>query len=199
MSDDDFIEAARQGQDHAAPFLVSLYGPKVLGYCRSIASDLSDVERERICEIAIEKAVRKIDRFDPSKGKFESWIRTFVLHAAQDWRRDHQRLACLDKGGEWGPPLTNTLADQSVTNAGEVQAQSPLLGALRDALPKLTELDQVIIHLRDIEQRSIEDVANLLGITQPACRQRHHRARGRLRSFIQADARAAVILTGEAT
>ena len=71
MSDDDLdndlIRAAQAGQDYASAFLVSRYGPRVLGYCRFIAPDLTDVDHERIVEIAIETAVRKIDRFDPDR------------------------------------------------------------------------------------------------------------------------------------
>jgi DNA-directed RNA polymerase specialized sigma24 family protein len=91
VSDDDLIQAAREGRDYAGPFLVSMFGPRLLGYCKSIASDLSDTDCERVVELAIEKAVRKIDAFDPTRGKFEAWLRTFVLHATQDWRRGNHR------------------------------------------------------------------------------------------------------------
>ena len=40
MSDDDLIQAAREGRDYAGPFLVSMFGPSLLGFCKAMASVL---------------------------------------------------------------------------------------------------------------------------------------------------------------
>lgn len=199
MSDDDLIQAAREGRAHAGPFLVSMYGPRVLGYCKSIASDLSDTDCERIVELAIEKAVRKIDAFDPARGKFEAWLRTFVLHATQDWRRGNQRLVSLDAETRTGHSLAETTTAAKPV-AGSVDSGSrlaPALQALRDLLPQLSLPDQVIVGLRDIEGRGVDEVAGLLGVSSPACRQRHHRARMRLKQLLEADPRLAAVISGE--
>ena len=66
--DEELIQAAKAGQLHAGAFLVSLYGPRLLGYCRTITPDLGDVDRELICEQAIEKACRKIGRIRRDQG-----------------------------------------------------------------------------------------------------------------------------------
>lgn len=200
MSDDDLIQAAREGRDYAGPFLVSMFGPRVLGYCKSIASDLSDTDCERVVELAIEKAVRKIDAFDPTRGKFESWLRTFVLHAIQDWRRGNQRLLSLDAENGIGRSLAETItADQSVDQRGGDSRLVPASQALRDLIPQLNLPDQVILGLRDIEGRSVEDVATLLDISPAACRQRHHRAKVRLKQLLKADPRLAAVISGEPT
>lgn len=198
MSDDDLIQAAREGRDYAGPFLVSMFGPALLGYCKSIASDLSDTDCERVVELAIEKAVRKIDAFDPTRGKFEAWLRTFVLHATQDWRRGSQRLLSLDAENGSGRSLADTIAsDPVIDQAGGNGRLEPASQALRDLIPKLNLPDQVIIGLRDIESRSTKEVAALLDISQTACRQRHHRARRRLKQLLEADPRVAAIISGE--
>jgi RNA polymerase sigma factor (sigma-70 family) len=200
VSDDDLIQAAREGRDYAGPFLVSMFGPRVLGYCKSIASDLSDTDCERVVELAIEKAVRKIDAFDPTRGKFESWLRTFVLHAIQDWRRGNQRLLSLDAENGIGRSLAETItADQSVDQRGGDSRLVPASQALRDLIPQLNLPDQVILGLRDIEGRSVEDVATLLDISPAACRQRHHRAKVRLKQLLKADPRLAAVISGEPT
>ncbi len=68
MDDEELVRAARDNEPYAGPFLVSLYGPKLAGYCRSIASDLSDIDRELATANAIEPAVRRIDNYDPVMG-----------------------------------------------------------------------------------------------------------------------------------
>jgi RNA polymerase sigma-70 factor (ECF subfamily) len=189
VSDDDLIQAAREGHDYAAAFLVSMYGPRVLGYCRAIAPDLSDVDCERVVELAVETAVRKIEKFDPSRGKFEAWLRTFVLHAAQDWRRSHHRLISLEAEGATGEPLRTTVAAPPVTLAQTTNVLAPLIEALHEALPQLSVPDQLVIALRDMEGRSVDEVAGILRISSDACRQRHHRARVRLKALLSRDPR----------
>ncbi|MDT5050073.1 MAG: polymerase sigma-70 factor, subfamily [Mycobacterium sp.] len=198
MSDDDLIQAAREGRDYAGPFLVSMFGPRLLGYCKSIASDLSDTDCERVVELAIEKAVRKIDAFDPTRGKFEAWLRTFVLHATQDWRRGNQRLLSLEAENGNGRSLSETIASDPVIDQPDGDSRLvPASQALRDLIPELNVPDQVIIGLRDIEGRSVKDVAALLDISEAACRQRHHRAKLRLKQLLVADPRVAAIISGE--
>lgn len=201
MADEDLIAAARAGQEHAGPFLVSSYGPKLNGFCRTIARDLSDVDREHVVETAIETAVRRIDRFDPERGTFEAWLRAFVRHSAQDWRRSSLRTSSLDAANEGGIALGDTLAavaGLAPDNAGTTDRPTPLVEAVRDALPKLTVPDQVIIALRDFENRSVDEVAEILEIRRDACRQRHHRAKVRLRKLLEKDPRtASAILIGD--
>lgn len=198
MSDDDLIQAAREGRDYAGPFLVSMFGPRLLGYCKSIASDLSDTDCERVVELAIEKAVRKIDAFDPTRGKFEAWLRTFVLHATQDWRRGNQRLLSLEAENGNGRSLSEAIASDPVIDQPDGDSRLvPASQALRDLIPELNVPDQVIIGLRDIEGRSVKDVAALLDISEAACRQRHHRAKLRLKQLLVADPRVAAIISGE--
>lgn len=198
MNDEDLIEAARTGQPHAGPFLVSLYGPRVLGYCRSVAGDLSDVDHEHIVANAIERAVRRIEKYDPAKGSFEAWLRTFVLHASQDWRRDHHKLATLDAPDSEDDPWERLAApltpDQLAADSSHrLQA---LIEVLNDSIPKLSDLDQLIIHLRDTEGRSVEEVAAIIGIKQDACRQRHSRAKARLKQLLLSDPRMSADTTG---
>jgi RNA polymerase sigma factor (sigma-70 family) len=175
-----------------------MFGPRLLGYCKSIASDLSDTDCERVVELAIEKAVRKIDAFDPTRGKFEAWLRTFVLHATQDWRRGNQRLLSLEAENGNGRSLSEAIASDPVIDQPDGDSRLvPASQALRDLIPELNVPDQVIIGLRDIEGRSVKDVAALLDISEAACRQRHHRAKLRLKQLLVADPRVAAIISGE--
>jgi RNA polymerase sigma-70 factor (ECF subfamily) len=200
VSDEDLIQAAREGRDYAGPFLVSMYGPRLLGYCKAIASDLSDTDCERVVELAIEKAVRKIDAFAPERGRFEAWLRTFVLHATQDWRRGNQRLLSLEAETGNGRHLSEAIASDPIIDEPDGNSRLlPAVQALQDHVRQMNVPDQVIIGLRDIEGRSVEDAAELLGIKPAACRQRHHRAKIRLKRLLEDDPRVAAIILGEPT
>ena len=185
---DEWLQDARDGKDNAAAFIISKYGSTTIGYCKTLARDFSDVDHEFIAEIAIETAVRKIDKYDPAKGPFEAWLRTFVLHATQDWRRQHHKVLPINEELDANPPTENVSIHPS-----------PLVEVLKDTLKILSVPDQVILHLRDLEGHSIQETAGLLKITEPACRQRHHRARERLKARMQEDPRATTALTGDPT
>jgi RNA polymerase sigma-70 factor (ECF subfamily) len=176
MDDDELIRAVREGQAYAGPFLVSLYAPRILGQVRNVAGDLGDEACELICENAVERAIRGIDKYSPSCGTFIAWVRSMVKYAALDYRRDDARtqsLADLDVADS--PPETSREMSE------EVRA------ALAATVQKLSDADQAILALIDAEGLSAPTAAMLLGISHVAARQRHSRARRRLSAAASSD------------
>lgn len=185
VDDEDLIQAARDGKEHAGPFLISLYAPMLLGYARGIASDLGDSACEQICEWAIERAVRKIQLYDPVRGDFAGWARSMLRYAALDYRRDNARLQNIDD---------LDLAEPKTQFNREIPEE--IAAALAEAVGQLSEPDQAILALREIEQLPSKTIAALLGITDVAVRQRYSRARQRLVRIAQNDQRLTSFLGG---
>lgn len=185
MDDEDLIQAAREGKEHAGPFLVSLYAPMLLGYARGLASDLGDSACEQICEWAVERAVRKIDLYDPTKGDFAGWARSMLRYAALDYRRDNARLQSIDD---------LDLAEPAARSSREIP--DDVTASLAEVVGQLSEPDQAILALREIEQLPSQTVAALLGISDAAVRQRYSRARQRLIRIAQHDQRLTSFLRG---
>jgi DNA-directed RNA polymerase specialized sigma24 family protein len=122
----------------------------------------------------------------------------------QDWRRGHARLVSLDDeerrisepaADAVGAVLTE--ANLTTTEEGPSEHVRQVVVAVNEALPKLRTTDQLIITMRDIEGRSIEETAASLKIRADACRQRHHRARVRLMDLLRSDPRCAIFLPGD--
>lgn len=173
---DELISRLQHGDENAGPFLVSLMAPSLHGYARATAGDLSDTDRERICELALERAVRKIDLFDPTKGSFPSWLRAFVRHEAGNWRRSNHALDELDEDAV----------------APDVEPEQPAewrsaVAAIQRAVQELSPTDQLIVDLRDHEGLSYADIASRVGANEDACRQRHLRALRRLKRVAESD------------
>jgi DNA-directed RNA polymerase specialized sigma24 family protein len=153
---DELIADARAGKPHAAPFLISLYGPALAGYLRDIASDLSDTDRELIAERAVEAAVRKIDRYDPTHGPFTAWLRGFARFEVLNWRRATARFDSLeavdlpnpDPPAHTDPPGTVLAA---VTDAGAVALAVRWSGrrdSNHDSRLPVPPVDAAAFHLR---------------------------------------------------
>jgi len=177
MDDDleaQLVERARRGDASAAPFLVSCYGERLLGYARSHAPDLTDADRECIVELAIEAGVRAIERFDPTRGTLQSWFRGQIRFKTLAWRRATPTSL----------PLDVDLADESRPDRS---VDTPTTEALRRVIARLSRDDQLILALRSVEQLAFSEIAQRLGIEEATARQRHHRARSRLRDEAAAD------------
>lgn len=171
MDDDleaELVEKARRGDTSAAPFLVSCFGERLLGYARAHAPDLSDADREQIVELAIEAGVRAIDNYDSSKGSLEGWFRGQVRYRTLGWRRAH-------------PPMVENRHDTAIPSPEPV-GSGTALQALRAAMSRLSHDDQLILALRSTEQIAFAEIAQRLDITEDSARQRHHRALRRLRA-----------------
>ncbi|MHB1929679.1 MAG: RNA polymerase sigma factor [Acidimicrobiales bacterium] len=168
------IEQLKAGDDTAGPVLVSILAPRLLGYAEMIANDLPLADREQAVEQAIETAIRRIDRYDPSKGTFPGWVRAFVRHAIGDWRRHHPGGAPLE---------VDERTDAAVpTDDTEEEHDNPASAALTALVFTAPEADQLILRLRYEENLRHAQIAERLGVSEPACRKRLERALERLRS-----------------
>lgn len=178
--DEDLIRAAQQNQPHAGAFMVSVYGPKLLGYCLTIAPDLSDVDREFICEHAVENACRKIDEFDPAKGSLVAWLRGFVRFGVLNWRRAAGVRARepVDELGlpAWQPPARP-----------EVDPDDPRFARLATAVQALPLHHQLLLALRYTEGLPTLEIADRLGLSDDVVRQRLSRLTRQLRRQMTAD------------
>jgi DNA-directed RNA polymerase specialized sigma24 family protein len=83
------------------------------------------------------------------------------------------------------------MADRAETvDPGLSTSTTQAIAAVRRAIPQLSPPDQIMIMLRNYEQRSVQDTAAILDITSDACRQRHLRALRRLKVILAADPHA---------
>lgn len=164
----ELVDKARRGDSSAAPFLVSCFGERLLGFARAHAPDLSDADREQIVELAIEAGVRAIDRFDAAKGSLESWFRGQVRYRTLGWRRRH--------------PLLSEAREDMVDPPAPPSTDTTTIEALRRAISRLNRDDQLILALRSTEQIAFAEIGHRLAISEDTARQRHHRALRRLRS-----------------
>jgi RNA polymerase sigma-70 factor, ECF subfamily len=115
-----------------------------------------------------------------------TWLLTIARNAAmRQYRRrmgepDRADLASLDDLGAaagWGSQIT----PEAAAIRGEERA------AIARALDALDPDDRRVLVLRDLEQMSGEEAANMLGVTLPALKSRLHRARLRLAARLRGE------------
>lgn len=186
MDGEDLLEAALHGQPWAGHAIVTVYAPALTHYANVTAPHLSQADREKAVESAITRAVRRIDSYNPHRATFATWLRPFVRHALADLNRTQ------------GP--SEPLPEQLPDTVDPTTEESPQATAIRRALTRLSDTDQLIIALREYERLSYDHCADVIGgVSAQACRVRHHRALRRLATLASQDPALAAYLEVDPT
>lgn len=152
--------------------------------------DPSDVIQETLA-----RAHRDLpDYLDRRPCAFYPWLRQIAWQHLVDLHRRHvqaQRRSVTREERLVLPASdasTTLLADQlaaSGTSIGQGLVRRELLRRLRDALDELAPRDREIVELRHLEDLSLKEAADVLGISHGAARTRYCRAVQRLHDLLQ--------------
>ncbi len=154
--------------------------------------DPSDVVQEVLAE-----ANTKLDRYLQERPlPFYPWLRELAWERLAHLHRRHVQAARRSVRRE--EPGLMALPDESLQDLASrmvTSATSPTQQMLRkerqervrQALTQLPERDREVLVLRHLEQLSVADTAEVLGITPGAVKARHVRALERLRGLLQDD------------
>jgi RNA polymerase sigma-70 factor (ECF subfamily) len=177
--DHELLEALRRGEPMAAERLVSAYGDRAYRLAIRITGNAEDAQE--VVQDALWTVIRKIDTFR-SESAFGSWFYRIVANAAyQLLRRRHNHrhevsldevLPQFDERGRHAEPV----ADWSQT-AMDPSVQTELRTTLSAAIDELPAAYRAIMVLRDVEGRSMAEIAAALGLSIPVVKTRAHRAR----------------------
>jgi len=158
--------------------------PEVRAHAMRLAGDSSAAND--IAQDAIERALRFADRYDRGTN-LRAWVlriafNVFVTH----WRRRRrERRALQDLASD---PCAWTLP----TSFGSPDAgDGALLASTRAKLDALAPPFRAVIVLVDLEQRSYEETAGMLGVPVGTVMSRLHRARKRLAAEMPSERDAA--------
>lgn len=163
----DLIGLAQQGDHHAIDALLRLAQRDIRRYarrsCRS--PDIDDAVQETLTTVARRIAMLR------SPVAFAAWVFVIV-------RRECLRLAGHFPFG--GPDL------DSIHNSLDlaIRPEADLRFDIASAIQSLPEHYRVILLLRDVEERSIADIAAQLGLTREATKARLRRARLMVREYL---------------
>jgi RNA polymerase sigma factor (sigma-70 family) len=127
------------------------------------------------------KAFTHLEQFR-SEASFRTWLIRIGINEARDWRRKcaSSRLLALDLLALTQLPAV----DASPSPLAECQRRESSV-RLRAALALLPEKYRIVVHLRDFEDLNFAEVARRLGLTLPAVKTRHLRARQKMAKFLE--------------
>lgn len=176
------VEIARRiaaGDERALQLLMRRYNQKLYRTARSILKD--DAEAEDAVQDAYVLAWRAIGGFR-GEAKLSTWlVRIVANEAIGRLRKRARRAEVIHLNGETGHEVEDMTAPE-LTEQGAVRSEARrLLEAGIDALP---DAFRTVFVLRALEELTVDEAAQSLGIPEATVRTRYFRARGLLRESI---------------
>jgi len=178
-ADADLVRRLKAGDEDAYATIVRTLGGRMLAVARRFLQD-EDLARDAVQD-AFLSAFRSIQAFD-GDAQLATWLHRIVVNAALMKLRTRRRKpeqsiepmlpAFAEDGHHAGRPVVAWTA-----SAEEALLRREARERVRAAIADLPERYRTVLLLRDIEERSTREAADLLGITENAVKLRLHRAR----------------------
>jgi len=156
------------------------FEPLVLPYRRTLFGLAYKMtgNREDALEVSQEtllRAFRYIGKCDPERG-FRNWILGILVNAARDWGGKKRREAARREAGFL---FDNAVSDEprpeDAHDRGEVR------GRIWSALSVLSGKEREVFILRDLEEKSVRETADITRSSTISVRVHLSRARGKIR------------------
>jgi RNA polymerase sigma-70 factor, ECF subfamily len=113
---------------------------------------------------------------------FRTWLIQIAINEARQWRRQNASSRFL----QFAAPMLSELRIADQRSSPLIEYQRCETGVqVRAALARLPEKYRIVIFLRELEELSISEVAARLGLTIPAVKTRHRRARQKVAGFLE--------------
>jgi RNA polymerase sigma-70 factor, ECF subfamily len=185
LSDDDLLQAARNGSERAFSEVVRRFGPMVYGFSYKLCRD--SYKAEETYQDTFINVYRKLDQFD-GKSKFSTWLYSIAANNCMmkhrkrkldaellslDSPRLGQNAPCGRDMPSWDPSPIETLINKELGTK------------LEHAIQQLPPNYRMVFVLRDLEHQSAEETAYILQLSVPAVKSRLHRARVFLEGQLQ--------------
>lgn len=193
----DFLDRLRRGEDHAYRRLVRRYHGVLVGVASGVIG--SRAQAEEVVQDSWIAVYNNIKGFE-GRSSLASWLYTIMLNRARtrigresrtvglpailDGSQGEERAvpaAAFTSNGHWeeAPRLWDVLDPERVV------AGRQLWDHVQEAIENLPAGQKAVILLRDMEDRTSEEICALLQITPENQRVMLHRARGRIRAAIE--------------
>ncbi|MGH9815774.1 MAG: sigma-70 family RNA polymerase sigma factor [Candidatus Acidiferrales bacterium] len=173
------VAAARRGESAAFEGLLARYEARIFRLAQNITRNREDAEE--VVQDAFARAFTHLDTFH-GDSRFSTWLtRIAINQALMKLRRQRPNVVPLDEMVETEDgSLPREIADWG-PNPEQRYSQQELQAILADATDQLSPSLRIVFQLRDVEQLSIQETAEALGLSASAVKSRLLRARLELR------------------
>ena len=184
LRDEEVVVRVLSGETALFEILMRRYNQRLYRVSRAILRE--DGEAEDVMQDAYVRAYEHLDQF-AGKAAFSTWLTRIAIHEALARKRRRARLEELDALPPTGDAMSILKSSAPTPEAGTAQAEARQL--LEEAIDSLPENYRSVVVLREVEEMSVAETAESLGVTDAVVKTRLHRAHAMLRKHLYARAR----------
>ncbi len=171
-SDEEILERIRGGGLESFEVVMRRYNQRIYRTVRAILRE--EDETTDVMQEAYVNAFSHLAVFS-CRARFSTWLTRIAVHEAPGRLRKRKRLEPLEETDS-----EDLLMASSVSGPENRASDGELRVLLEEAVDGLPEAFRTTFVLRSIEQLSVAETAEVLGIPEETVKTRHHRARERL-------------------
>jgi len=184
LSDEEVVARVLAGETAMFEIVMRRHNQLLYRVARGILRN--DGEAEDVMQDAYVRAYEHLNQF-AGRAKFSTWLTRIAVHEALARQRRGNRYQELESMSEMEGDPMNRFASLAL-NPEQQASNSEIRGLLEEAVEKLPDAYRTIFVLRDVEEMSTADAADLLEISEENVKVRLHRARALLRKSLFARA-----------
>jgi RNA polymerase sigma-70 factor, ECF subfamily len=176
------VDAARRRDPEAFEDIVAIYGPRIFRLAQRITRNREDAED--VSQNSFARAFLHMDTFR-GDSRFSTWLtRIAINESLMKLRTRRCREVHFDRPDtDEDTPFCAEVADGSPTPE-QRYSQKELQRILASAISELPMTFREVLHLRELEEHSIEETARMLGLSISAVKSRAIRGRQELRQAL---------------
>lgn len=182
--------AARVARQDQAAFesLMRSHNGRLFRVARAILKD--DQQAEDALQEAYVQAYRHIGEFR-GDSQLSTWLTRIVVNQAlmalRRQKRDRNVVPFTTRGGEAAEPAERAVADERTESPPAATLRGEIRRILERRIDELPVAFRTVFVLRDVEELSVQETADSLGIPPATVRSRLFRARALLRDALARD------------
>ena len=176
LEDETVLDRVRLGETELFEVVMRRYNRRVYRVVRAIVRD--DDEASDVTQEAHVNAFMHLRDFS-GRARFSTWLTRIAVHEALARVRRRSRLESLDETDS-----EDVLMTSSSPGPEDRASNGELRVLLERAVDSLPEVFRTTFVLRSIENLSVAETAEILGVPEDTVKTRHYRARERLQSWL---------------
>jgi len=194
-SDDALVAATKRGDTQAFEELVLRHRQRVLVVAQRIANNREDAED--VAQESFHKAFLHLEAFQ-EKSRFSTWLTRIAMNEAfMLLRRRRGVVEVLPENPDDGIKSSSEAFVDHSPNPEESYLRRERTEFLSEAINRLGSTIRTTILLRDIEERSVKEAAQILGASIAAVKARVFQGRRKLRRTLTPEFLGGLCSTGQ--
>ena len=173
LPDQELVERVRSGEKGLYEILMRRYNQTLYRAVRSYLRDGDDVQDAM--QEAYVKAYTKLDQFKGDSA-FSTWLVRIGINEALQVLRKQRTMHIYTDPGQRAEGLTQ-LPDTGQMNPEQRTIRDEHRRLLEQAVDRLPDDYRAVYMLREVEEMSVAEVSQVLGITESNVKVRLHRAK----------------------